>query len=388
MLLLGKSQTNISVALDVGTHAIKGVIVRSDGLQGHTEILKRIVVQLTPAHDPVRVAKVLHNLLFDLTKNLGQIPSKVVIGFGPNLGEISLETWSVPMPESGKAAPLKDLSGSFTALFEKKRDTAHAWIAYPVHILVNGYVLPVQTSGDTLHAMFASLGSSVQDVSLRTVVSYFSADVGALLGALKELFGGVPIEFVPLVASYAETLIRQPETRHAFLIDIGSSNTSMLLIKEQEFVQYGSFPFGSRQGAERIEQVLGVSSAEAENLRRQYVHGLLNNSMKARIAEILAETDEVWKNEFIQGLTSFYHMGPLPVRVLLCGGGAYIPNIQSILSGQDWFRDYSQASVPEIVVLEGKAMFQESAPSGFLQGPEHAGIGSLVSHIIQHRAII
>ena len=65
-------------------------------------------------------------------------------------------------------------------------------------------------------------------------------------------------------------------------------------------------------------------------------------------------------------------------KVLLFGGGAYLPEIVSILRGTDWLGGFSYHTVPEVKILEASNFFQGNSLGGFLQGPEDVGLASLV----------
>lgn len=367
--LFGRRRPDLRAVIDVGSHSIKTVVFEladSDRVSSRPKIIKKTVLKLSSAPDPAREVSQLREILFSTLKELGRVPSSITIALGPYLAEQSLETWGVDGKLAGrKSISRRELGIYFQNLFEQKRDPRRALIAYPLDLLLNEYstspflkmkekVVPVGT------------------VSFRTMLLYFSKNIGEALKIAKQSLGGLPIEFIPLSAVYQESIPRSLRVRDAFLIDIGGEETTLTFLKDGVVEQVASFAIGAHNFVRGTAEALSISFEEAEDLKRQGAQGM---------ADVEAAR---WEKMFRAGLDVFYASGPLPSKVLLLGGGAYIKEIVDVVRKPDWIRDFSYASSPDVQILRAENFFGGDTFGGFLAGPEDAGIASLIVYSIKH----
>ncbi len=346
--LFGRIRPDLRAVIDVGSHSIKTVVfelANSGGVSSRPKIVKKTVLKLSSAPDPVRIVMQLREILFSTVKDLGRIPSVITVALGPYLAEHSLAVWNVDKGlEKRKTATRKELWSYFQNLFETRRDPKKALIAYPLDLLVNGYGMRYASRGEDK----VFLGGTI---SFRTFLLYFPQDIGAALSAAKQSLGGLPIEFLPLSVIYQESIPRLSGISDAFLIDLGGEETTLTLLKEGTIAHVASFAFGANHFSRGIA---GIAS---------------------------------WKKMFLAGLESFYTVGPLPARVLLLGGGAYIPEVVNEVRNPDWIRDFSYASSPEVQILRAENFFQGDTFGGVLAGPEDAGLASLIIYSMYHKPL-
>lgn len=382
--LLSTKKRPIQMVVDVGSHAIKALLFEKPDHQIQDKfgqgvlprIVKKMFFKLPISGDQARILARLREFLFTAVKEFGRVPEKIVIAIGPNLVDETLSLWTIHPPGSGRKISKHELGVYFQNLFEENRDSKRASLAYPFGFLVNGYTA---TPGVIERVNAAEIG-------FKTLVLSFPETVGAKLTEMKQSLGGLPIEFVPMAAALKEAGTFSLGFQDVFLIDVGGEDTTLLLLKGGEVVGVVSFTLGAHHFLRGLAKISGTSLEDAESRKRQYVQGLVSEKVRSQLQEFLRQESEVWKKEFLFRLDYFYHLGPLPPKVFLLGGGAYLPEISEILRGTDWLGNFSYTTVPEVKILDAASFFQGNSLGGFLQGPEDAGLASLIIYSLRHES--
>lgn len=354
----GKS--GLAVALDVGSQTIKGLVYEVSGTGVILKAHKRVAIRLPPVSTASQIVEGLHNVLAGVIKEFGRIPAKTVAGFGTSLAEYHIEQWDFK-PDTKTRLNRKDLVEYFSRLFEQHAQEYLAMIATPVGIEINGYAIsPEALWLNRQHSLFA-LGGTCRDISFRTLISYFPSEIGTLLVEMKQMLGGVPIEFIPLASAYREVLVNRLKARDALLIDIGATTTMLVMLKGGMLVQTVSFPFGvSHVAQEKLGTKTGIEQKDIV----------------------------LWSQCLRSSLDFLYPFGPLTGETYLGGGGAYFPELRSYVESGEWLKTLSYTATPRVTVLEGKSLLADSAVQGFLQGSEDAGLASVVCYGMHHEVIL
>lgn len=365
MSFLHAEKSGLAVALDVGSLTLKGLIYEVSDTGAVLKGYKRIAVQMSSAYTASRIVGELHNVLAGVIKEFGRIPAKTIAGFGTSLAEYYVEQWGVePGTQQNGRARLgqKDMAEYFSRLFEQHGKEDRAMIATPAGIEINGYAIsPDALSRFAGQHSLEVLGGTCRDIRFRTVVSYFSSEIGTLLADMKRMLGGVPIEFIPLASVYREALAGRLNVRDALLIDIGGTTTMLVMLKGGLLVQTVSFPLGFSH----------IASQEPGTK-----------------AKILSKNMATWSQCFRESLDFLYPFGPLTGETYLCGGGAHIRELRSYIESGEWLKTLSYTATPRVIVLEGKSLLADSELREFLQGPEDAGLASVVYYGMHHEAIV
>jgi len=117
------------------------------------------------------------------------------------------------------------------------------------------------------------------------------------------------------------------------LIDIGANHTCMIFKSGNTILFTVSMPISGEEITSKISRALNLTKEQAE--KAKIICGLDENKANGVIKDILADN---LKNlvEKIKEAVSFYEnyfsqRGPLS-QILLCGGGANIPNLEKIIS--------------------------------------------------------
>lgn len=117
------------------------------------------------------------------------------------------------------------------------------------------------------------------------------------------------------------------------IIDIGANHTCMIFYSSNTILFTVSMPVSGEEITAKISQALNLAKEQAE--KAKIICGLDENKANGIIKDILTDT---LKNliKKIKEAISFYEnyfsqRGPLS-QILLCGGGANIPNLEKIIS--------------------------------------------------------
>lgn len=371
------------MVIDVGSHTIKALLFdpvgRSSDRSGELplpKVVQKMFFKLPVSGSQARIVARLREFMFTAVKEFERVPEKIVIAVGPNLADETLSLWTIRPPGSGRKISRRELGVYFQNLFEEQRDSKRASLAYPLGFLVNGYTATPEVMERT----------SVSEVGFKTLVLSFSEDVGARLAEMKQSLGGLPIEFVPMAVALKEAIIFSLGLKEAFLVDVGGEETTLVLLKGGEVQQIVSFTVGAHHFLRGLAKISGASPEEAESKKRQYIQGLVGEKIRSRLQEFLRQESGVWKKEFLAKLDYFYHLGPIPSKILLFGGGAHLPEIAAILRGTDWLGNFSYTDTPDVRILDASNFFQGSSLGGFLQGPEDVGLASLIIYSLHHES--
>jgi len=126
--------------------------------------------------------------------------------------------------------------------------------------------------------------------------------------------------------------IKAETSRNYGIIDIGANHTCMIFYSGNAILFTVSMPISGEEVTTKISQALNLTKEQAE--KAKIICGLDENKANGVIKDILADT---LKNlvEKIKEAISFYENyfpqnGPLN-KILLCGGGANIPNLEEII---------------------------------------------------------
>ncbi|TSC68755.1 MAG: hypothetical protein G01um101466_321 [Parcubacteria group bacterium Gr01-1014_66] len=359
------------MVIDVGAGAIRGLLFE-EGQGAHLpKILHKNVRSTEPSITPARLIQEVHTFLFEVTKELGYAPKKVIIGIGSDIAEFSLTLIRYAMPHPQRTINASELSGFFREQLDEHQDASRFLLAYPLGVRANGY--PISASllekGDT---------RSVKELEFPTLFAWLGRETGEAFDQLRQMLGGMNIVCMTIPEAYRITGETVLDIRDGFYIDIGSETTLLTLVKEGALTAVSSFSYGTHKIARAIADARTLSFSQAQDLLRHYMDGSLHEDAMRKVIEIIAQSVREWERNFLKALEVCYHHGPFPAMAVLCGEGARLQEIRALLMRGEWLRALSYVSTPHLKVLEGRSVFGGDSLGGFLQGSEDARIGALM----------
>lgn len=363
------------IVINPESHFIKTALFEKSTTSAVPVNIQKKITRLHQATKDSYTFEGLHELLVPLLK--GKVPQKVVVGIGSNMAEISLQEWKLDSLHLRESLTADRIQQYFQQLFNDHRDGNRVLLGYPVSLDINGYPTDIRS-------LATHDASTVKEITLRTIMLRFSDEAGYALGNLRKAFSGLSIEFIPLQAAIAETLVAACNIRDGLLIDVGQSSTEVIFIHDKIFRQIVSFPLGADRFSHRIIKTRGGKFVEAQDLARQYSQGLISKEEQARLSHIFLEETVVWKDAFIQALESFYPIAPLPHDFYLYGSGSYIPEVRSAIWRSDVLKSFSPFEPLHAHIIHAPQIFNNDPLQGLIKGPEDVDLASLMYYSLYH----
>ncbi|MEK7074858.1 MAG: hypothetical protein AAB968_03765 [Patescibacteria group bacterium] len=363
------------IVINPRSHSIKTAIFEKPTIGIIPTNIQKIITKLTQASRDSQVFRGLHELITSLLKE--KAVKKIVIGIGSNIAETSLQEWKIDSLHLREALTAVRIQEYFQQLFNEHRDENHAFLGYPVSIDINGYAANV-------NSLKSHDASTIKEITLRTVMLKFSDEAGSAFSDLRKAFSGVSIEFIPLQAVGAQTLVATCGITDGILVDVGGSNTAMMFVHGKILRQLTSFSLGADRFSHRIIKTRGGKFVEAQDLARQYSQGLMSKEEQANLSHIFSEEAAIWKDAFIHALESFYPVAPLPRDIYLYGGGSYIPEVRSALWTSDVLKNFSSFESLNVHIIHAPQIFNNDPLQGLIKGPEDVGLASLMHYSLNH----
>jgi cell division protein FtsA len=170
------------------------------------------------------------------------------------------------------------------------------------------------------------------------------------LGALQSVADALGLQLLGVIAEpYAvATCLDAGELGDAgaVFIDIGGGTTDVALVRGGGISGTKMLALGGRAFTKALAERLGVSFADAERAKL----GAAGDE-RPEVAETLLEDARIWRDgvELMVGDLAGGEL--LPGRVLLCGGGADLPQIATVLDEDGWWERLPFARRPKVRAL-------------------------------------
>ncbi len=383
--LTARKKPKLFAVVDIGSHLIRALIFEERVRDSAPRVIKKMVIKLPASYDKERIFNRLRELMFAMVKELERIPEKITVALGPHLVEHSFRVWTVTNLDIYKKITRQELNSYFRNLFEENKGKEFSALAYPLGLLINGYpvnIKDIESRAKSLIVLPARI-----NIGFKVLFLVFTREVGKILSDMKASLGGMPIEFIPLVAATQEALTKTLGIKDGFLVDVGGEETTLIYLKDGEICETVKFSLGARHFLRGITRIAAISFEEAEDVKRQYVQGMLSESKKQELNDFFRKEAELWQKMFLEALDSFYHIGPIPPKILLFGGGAYLPEIAGILRDPSWFKNFSSFDAAELKILEAENLFEGNTCNGFIKGPADVGLASLIAYSTKHEPV-
>lgn len=155
--------------------------------------------------------------------------------------------------------------------------------------------------------------------------------------------------------------------------DVGGKITQITFFKEGNIHSTSEFPVGGEIFSQRLSETLGISQAEAEDLKLRYSKRLLTEEIRKKIKEIFWPTSQFWFNSLKAGLKKLFasEIKGLPQNfVFLFGGASLQPEIEEILNEGDW-EDLPIFGQPKINILLPKELKKIEDQTKRLNSPQN-----------------
>jgi len=170
------------------------------------------------------------------------------------------------------------------------------------------------------------------------------------LGALQSVANALELEMLGVIAEpYAVATCLDPGElgdAGAVFIDIGGGTTDVALVRGGGISGTKMLALGGRAFTKGLADRLSVSFADAE-------HAKLDAATDDRpeVVDTLLEDARIWRSGVELMIGDLAAGELLPGRILLCGGGADLPQIRTVLDEDGWWSRLPFARRPQVRAL-------------------------------------
>lgn len=360
------SKPNLAVAIDAGSHSLKGLVLstaKNSAKNPLPKILKKKFVKLPMSYggEPLpdyqaKTASKLGEFILEMAKEGLRNSDKIVVGLGPSLVGLSVEKYSIKL--AGKE---RVLTAESAKKYFKNLGNDHESLL--LDVLANGYKM----SGLKTAAI-----PDVCELSFKVLVPKFAKEISIVINEARRALGGLALEFLPNPYLQQTALTGVFKTKDALAVDVGGENTQVSFLKDGSLADIYSFPLGARHFIRGVAKIAGLTYEEAEDIKRQYAQNILDESRKKQIHSFLVEESKGWYKMFTEGVGGFGHLGLAPKQVFIFGGGANLPEVADTVR----MGDYSKVNI-----LGGESLFGGDTFDGYLHGPEDFNLASMVYYL-------
>ncbi|MEK7143191.1 MAG: cell division FtsA domain-containing protein [Patescibacteria group bacterium] len=280
------------------------------------------------------------------------MPEQVIMGIAGELvkGNTTTIKYTRPNPKAGIS--LEELKNIISSIQRRSFDRARQILAWEtghseVDVkLVNAAIVDVKIDGYKVTNPLGFQGRELQ-------VGVFNAFAPIVhLGALQTIAIELDLDLLSVVADpYALARSVGPKESSEFsaiFIDIGGGTSDIAVVRNGGVEGTKMFALGGRSFTKRIAQVFGSSFEEAEELKIKYSKGELSGDDFKFVKNALGADCQVWLSGVELTLEEFSALELLPSRILICGGGALLPDIEEILKKADWSPNLPFARRPSV----------------------------------------
>lgn len=362
--LFGKSKLdNFALALDVGTEVVKALIFEVNKEQGKGEVIGvgRVKQDLSHMHsgaitDITGVVSASKKAISKAEKQAGLRPEQVILGIAGELvkGITTTVYYERLRPKAKIDLPeLKNIIHKVQwRAFDKVRkqlswETGHSEIDVK---LINAAIVDVHIDGYKVTNPLGFQGKSV-------AISVFNAYAPLVhLGALQTVAEELDMDLLSITAEpYAVARCMKESEAAEFssiFIDVGGGTTDIAVVRNGGIEGTKMFALGGRAFTKRLASEISCSFQEAEELKIKYSHNLLSKDLMQQIKKALDLDCQVWLSGVELSLEEFSNIDLLPSRILLCGGGSFLPGITSSLSSRRWTENLPFSRPPHISFIK------------------------------------
>jgi cell division protein FtsA len=170
------------------------------------------------------------------------------------------------------------------------------------------------------------------------------------LGALQSVATALDLELLGVIAEpYAVATCLDPGElgdAGAVFVDVGGGTTDVALVRGGGISGTKMLALGGRAFTKGLSERLGLSFADAEAAKLS-----VGTEDRPGVAEALLDDARIWRAGVELMIGDLAGGELLPGRVLLCGGGADLPQVREVLDEDGWWSRLPFARRPKVRAL-------------------------------------
>jgi cell division protein FtsA len=230
--------------------------------------------------------------------------------------------------------------------------------------LINAAISEVSIDGYRVNNPLGFQGKNIS-------ISIFNAYAPMMhLGALQTIAQELSLDLLSITAEpYAVSKCLGIGIDHDFsaiFLDVGGGTTDIAIVRNGGIEGTHMFALGGRAFSKRLVDELGVNFEQAEVIKYKYSKGTLSHTVSDKIKKLFADDASVWLSGVELALNEFKKSDLLPSKILLCGGGASLPDIKTMLESPGWTKDLPFAKPPKVFFIQPKDVVNVKDETGKL----------------------
>lgn len=355
-------QNGSFIALDIGTHEVKALLVISEGKKGRVvgfgkKLQKLGDMQSGTVTDIAAVIANCNDAIRDAERMCGIKATQMVMGIGGELVKGGTTTSSYVRRDPTAKIDLAELKNIVHKIQWKAFDHVRGQLAYETGYneidvkLVNAAVVDVRIDG---YKVTNPIGFQGKEVS----ISIFNAFAPLVhYGALQTIAAEIDKELLAITAepyAISRAFDNDDGKFGAIFIDVGGGTTDVAVVRDGVLEGTKMFTLGGRTFTKRLAQSLNISFNEAEEIKLSYADNKLEKQSHRIVHEAMKSDCDVWLSGVALTLSEFEHIDVFPSKILLSGGGSRLPEIREALESSDWVTSLPFAKKPQISFVNTK----------------------------------
>jgi len=378
-----KKETDLILALDIGTEIVKALIFRVDRE-------KKNGVVIGVGRVPQKIGNMQSGAVSDIS---GVIESsreaiilakekagvkrveKSIIGIAGELVKGTTTTVHYERVDSSLRMGIAELRTIVEKVQQKAFERIKKQLAWETGQddidvkLINAAIVDVRIDG---YRVSNPINFQGKDVSM----SVFNAYAPMIhLGALQTIADELDLDLLSIAAEpYAVARsIEVPDMMdfNAIFIDIGGGTTDIAVVRNGGLEGTKMFALGGRAFTKHLMQEFNLSFEIAEKMKVDYTNGQLSSEDTSFVNQLFADDCRVWLGGVELSLLEFAETDMLPSRIFLCGGGSALPEIkQALLSSEWWEKTLPFSKQPQVGFLQPQNITRIVDTTGELTNPQ------------------
>lgn len=357
-----KLDNDYVVALDIGTEFVKALIAK----QSNDETLEIVGVgrarqDVSDMHsgaiaDISGVVKNCEEALSEAEDQAGLQAKRVVIGIAGELVKGVTNTIRYRRPQPDRPLDTAEMEFIIEKVQERAQGKAQRQIALEtgneeVEVkLVNSALVSIHIDG---YKVSNPIGFQGRDVAVQ-IYTAFAPMVH--IGALERVADELALELIavaaePFAVSRSVLGIDASSTFTAILADVGGGTTDIAVVNDGGVEGTKMFGIGGRSFTRTIASDMDLSYSDAEKLKVNIGSPQIKLTVKNSAEKAINKTLDVWIAGVELALSEFDSVDHLPNRILLCGGGASLSQLVSVLNEREWYKDLPFTKKPTVQLI-------------------------------------
>ena len=357
-----KESANYLLALDIGTEYVKALIAKKS-----KNTIK--IVGVGKAHelptnmyagaiaDIEGVAQTCEEAVAKAEDMAGVRANEVVVGIAGEL--IKGNTASIKYRRADASKPITDaeMEKIIRQVQEKAGERARREVAIETNNkdvevrLINSALVSLRIDG---YKVSNPIGFKGKEVTVQIYTAFAPlVHISAIERVCDELELDLVTVAVEPFAVCRACLGDDAESNFSGIVmDIGGGTTDVAIVDDGGVEGTKMFSLGGRSFTRQIAQRLGLTLEDAEKLKLLSDSPNMKPELHKKYQDAIKRNLEVWQSGVELAIEEFDQVETLPGQILLCGGGAGLPEIQDVLATGDWYKELPFARRPVVNLID------------------------------------